>query len=738
MTLPSTPGRRRPCSAPPRWPSSRPSGLALPAQASTHRQRGRLHRRRGQRRRLQRRAARPGEPQHATCCRPTRPTSGSTTTPSCRPTAAASRCHGPRQRRRDRRGHRGRRTRRRKRLATPDRTRRRPAASSPGRRARLVAGRQDDRCSPASRRTPRPDDISAQHGAVHRPTGGRRPATAVCRTPRTATPPTGAPTAAGSSSRRWCRRGQRPIRSSTATAAAARPSAAVGLMPAWSPGRQTIAYATITSATPTGRARGHRADRDRPGHRRQRHGARTDPADQRAGPVAEYPAWTPDGEQHRLRPVRLHRRPTRSRPATCGRSTATACAPGGCWPPPVTRRSRTCRARRRLRSSAARRRCTSRSTPTRVLDTRPAPNNVGPRNGKLGAGGTVDLQVRGLQTPSGTVPDERDGRRAQRDRRRSHGDAPTCARTRPAAPSRAPATSTPPRPDRPEPRHRHHRRRRRRHPAQLRPARSHVIADMAGYYRRRPPAVRASPPWTRAASWTPATARGAPQAPVGEAQVLDLQVTGSLPTADGRTLTVPADATARRAQRDRDPRQRGHRRPRLPDAGRRQRLPDGQQPQPAAQHDRGQPRHGHRRRGRARSGCATRRARVDLLGRPRRLLLGGARPAASCRSSPLRFLDTRCGVGGAPIPTTAGGFVDLQVAGTRGVPSGATAAVAQPDRRPASARSPTCAPSRPARRRVPTVSNLTSSPVRPAPTRRSSRPAPAAASASATQRASCS
>jgi hypothetical protein len=43
--------------------------------------------------------------------------------------------------------------------------------------------------------------------------------------------------------------------------------------------------------------------------------------------------------------------------------------------------------------------------------------------------------------------------------------------------------------------------------------------------------------------------------------------------------------------------------------------------------------------------------------------------------TPTRFLDTRSGVGAAVIPTTAGGFVDLKVAGTRSVPAQATAAV---------------------------------------------------------------
>lgn len=43
---------------------------------------------------------------------------------------------------------------------------------------------------------------------------------------------------------------------------------------------------------------------------------------------------------------------------------------------------------------------------------------------------------------------------------------------------------------------------------------------------------------------------------------------------------------------------------------------------------------------------------------------------------PLRFLDTRTGTGGAPIPVTAGAFVDLPVGGARGVPSDAVAALA--------------------------------------------------------------
>lgn len=43
--------------------------------------------------------------------------------------------------------------------------------------------------------------------------------------------------------------------------------------------------------------------------------------------------------------------------------------------------------------------------------------------------------------------------------------------------------------------------------------------------------------------------------------------------------------------------------------------------------------------------------------------------------TPIRFLDTRSGTGAAPIPTTAAAFVDLLIAGTRGIPSTAVAAV---------------------------------------------------------------
>jgi Tol biopolymer transport system component len=43
--------------------------------------------------------------------------------------------------------------------------------------------------------------------------------------------------------------------------------------------------------------------------------------------------------------------------------------------------------------------------------------------------------------------------------------------------------------------------------------------------------------------------------------------------------------------------------------------------------------------------------------------------------TPVRFLDTRTGTGGAPIPVTAAGYVDLKVAGVRGVPADAVAAV---------------------------------------------------------------
>ena len=52
-----------------------------------------------------------------------------------------------------------------------------------------------------------------------------------------------------------------------------------------------------------------------------------------------------------------------------------------------------------------------------------------------------------------------------------------------------------------------------------------------------------------------------------------------------------------------------------------------------------------------------------------------AAPGLYVPVTPIRFLDTRSGTGAAPIPTTAGGYVDLLVAGTRGIPTTALAAV---------------------------------------------------------------
>jgi len=58
---------------------------------------------------------------------------------------------------------------------------------------------------------------------------------------------------------------------------------------------------------------------------------------------------------------------------------------------------------------------------------------------------------------------------------------------------------------------------------------------------------------------------------------------------------------------------------------------------------------------------------------------GGTGPNAPTNAfvpvAPARFLDTRAGIGAAPIPTTANGFVQLDVGGSRGVPQNAVAAV---------------------------------------------------------------
>ena len=445
-----------------------------------------------------------------------------------------------------------------------------------------------------------------------------------------------------------------------------------GLMPAWSPDGSTIAYATVTARD---------SDRSRAEDTAQIATVPAAGGEQRVlGPtrpdsskatVAEYPAWTPDGRSLVY--------------DLFGYSSTDSFPPGDLWAVDRdgVRAGRVLttpgdEAQPHLQGPAPAAVASGTAslyvpvTPTRVLDTRPAPNNVGPRVGKLGPGGTVDLQVTGLQTASGPVPD--DATAVVLNVTVAGPTAATDVRAYPAG-SAVPRASNV-----------------NAGPGQVVPnlvtvslgaggavtlrnssGEAHVIADLAGYYR---PATAGGAGFSALDPGRVLDTRngtGAPQAPVGEGQVLDLRVTGSLSTADGRTLTVPADATAvvlnvtaTRGNEDTDVRvyptpASGSGFPTVSNLNLRPNttaanlvtvtVGDG---------------------GRVRLRNA--QGRVDLLAD----LAGyysASSPGRFVPVSPLRFLDTRSGVGAAPIPTTAGAFVDLQVAGTRGVPAGATAAV---------------------------------------------------------------
>ena len=177
-----------------------------------------------------------------------------------------------------------------------------------------------------------------------------------------------------------------------------------GLMPAWSPDGTTIAYATITARdTDRARAQDTALIATVPaagGAQRLLSVTRPDPA--RAS-VAEYPAWSPDGQSIVY--------------DLFGYGSGADLPPGDLWA--VDRAG--VRAGRLLRTagdetqphlqgpapsavSAGASSSYVPVTPRRVLDTRPAPNNVGAPAARIGAGGTVDLRVHGLTTDQGAVP----------------------------------------------------------------------------------------------------------------------------------------------------------------------------------------------------------------------------------------------------------------------------------------------------------------------------------------------
>ncbi|MEX2290045.1 MAG: hypothetical protein WD794_06950 [Mycobacteriales bacterium] len=446
-----------------------------------------------------------------------------------------------------------------------------------------------------------------------------------------------------------------------------------GYSPAWSPDGSTIAYATVTvrdSDTARGQDVAQIATVPATGGT-GRVLAATRPGS--APSVAEYPAWTPDGESIVY--------------DVYGYSSTDAFPPGDLWAvdrngvragrvtaTPGDEAQVHVQGPKPVAVSAGTESTYVPVTPKRVLDTR---EGLGAPTGKIGPAGTVELAVRGLQTAPTAVPADATavvlnvtvtGTTASTDVRAypSGTPVPGASNLNAGAGSTVPNLVT---------------------VAiggnggvTLRNSGGtvHLIADIAGYYvpGNRGAGFAAVDPSRILDTRSPAV--GAPAGKVGPEGFLDLRVTGALSTADGRTISVPADAravvlnvTVTGATSATDIRV-------YPTPT------DGSVPTVSNLNVRA---------GQTVPNLVT--VAVGEGGKVRLRNLGGTvnliadlagyySPGATGRFvpvSPARFLDTRSGVGGAPIPVTAEGFVDLKVAAApgstphRGVPAGATAAV---------------------------------------------------------------
>jgi Tol biopolymer transport system component len=444
-------------------------------------------------------------------------------------------------------------------------------------------------------------------------------------------------------------------------------SGVTGYSPAWSPDGSTIAYATVTTRdtdTTRGQDVAHIATVPATGGSAKIL-APTRPTS--APTVAEYPAWSPDGESILY--------------DLYGYSDVDDFPPGDLWA--VDKEGR--RAGRVTTTpgdeaqphvhgpvpaavSAGTESTYVPVTPKRVLDTREGTGGAPQR--KLGPQETVTLAVRGLQTEPTAVPADATavvlnvtvtGTTAATDVRAypSGGTTSTSSLNAGAGDTVPNLVTVALGSD---------------GGVTLRntAGQTHLFADIAGYY---VPAGAGN----GFSALDPArildtrSGVGAPQAKVAAAEFVEVQVKGTLPTAEqGRTVTVPADAravvlnvTATSATAGTDVRV-------YPPAA------DGAFPRVSNL---------NLRAGQTVANLVT--VAVGEGGTVRLRNSGGSvnliadiagyySPSATGRFVPVtpsRFLDTRNGVGAAPIPVTAEGFVDLKVAGARGVPAGATAAV---------------------------------------------------------------
>ena len=439
-----------------------------------------------------------------------------------------------------------------------------------------------------------------------------------------------------------------------------------GLMPAWSPDGSTIAFARITSLDPD---RAREQDVAQIATVPATGGAVTTLAATRpssARTVAGYPAWSPDGESLLF--------------DLFGHSATDDVPPGDVW---AVDRDGT-RAGRVTTSSgddaqphaqgpapsavsAGAPSTYTPVTPQRVLDTR---SGTGVRRGKVGQGASVDLGVAGVRTAQGPVPASATAvvlnvtvtdTTAGTDVRAypTGSPVPLASNLNAAARSTVPNLVTV--------------RLGAGGRVSLRNGLGsvHLIGDIAGYYT--PDAAGAG-----FAALDPSrildtrVGLGARRAKLTRGGATDLQVTGALRTADGGTVTVPADARAvvlnvtATAVTGVSTDVRVY-----PAAGTavplvsNLNLVGGQTAANLVTVA-----VGAGGRVRLRNSLGSLHLIADLAG-----YYASSAPGRFVPVTPTRFLDTRSGIGAAVIPTTAGGSVDLRVAGARGVPATATAAV---------------------------------------------------------------
>jgi len=439
-----------------------------------------------------------------------------------------------------------------------------------------------------------------------------------------------------------------------------------GLMPTWSPDGRTIAFARLTALDPD---RAREQDVAQIATVPVAGGAVTTLAATRptaARTVAGYPAWSPDGESLFF--------------DLFGYSATDDFPPGDVWAVDKngTRAGRVTTSRgddaqphaqgpRPSPVGVGTASTFTPVTPQRVLDTR---NGTGVRAGKVGQGASVDLAVAGVRTAQGTVPANASAvvlnvtvtdTTAGTDVRAypTGSPVPLASNLNAARRSTVPNLVTV--------------RLGANGRVSLRNGLGsvHLIGDIAGYY-------TPDNAGSGFAAVDPSrildtrVGLGARRAPLGRGGATDLQVTGALRTADGGTVTVPGDARAVVLNVTATAVTGVSTDVRV--------YPAGGTAVPLVSNLNlvaGQTAAnlvtvavGAGGKVRLRNSLGSLHLIADLAG-----YYSPSAPGRFVPVTPTRFLDTRAGVGAAPIPTTAGAFVDLRIAGTRGVPAQATAAV---------------------------------------------------------------